>query len=299
MIEPLKILPDARPELPDAGVLSGGKRFITITDTHVRRPNLNPLNVSDTSFKAYFRSNSIIVYDMFMKDTADDKLRFTPSTTTTFTSIKFYKDTSKPLDNILIVIDGKEHPDIKSSTDINGMDPNDISSMNVLKGASAISKYGSKGKYGVIEIFTKKERDKFVAKAPTIKAANEATKTTDTTLSTKDYNNLTNWNYDDPEFRIWRQKAIAEIKTIARNEQKTVYIYKGRTYIFANDEATNFTEMDGINHPLMLNGNFVSNVDKMNSLVKRQDIKKIGFISKEDALRLYNIDDYITTVTSW
>ena len=138
-----------------------------------------------------------------------------------------------------------------------------------------------------------------MAKAPTIKAANEATKTTDTTLSTKDYNNLTNWNYDDPEFRIWRQKAIAEIKTIARNEQKTVYIYKGRTYIFANDEATNFTEMDGINHPLMLNGNFVSNVDKMNSLVKRQDIKKIGFISKEDALRLYNIDDYITTVTSW
>jgi len=155
LMKPLKIDSAARKELPNVGVTSSDKRS-TIKDTHVRKPNLNLLNVSDTSFKAYFSSNSIIVYDMFMKDTADEKLRFTPSTTTTFTSIKFYKDTSKPLDNILIVIDGKEHPDIKSSTDINEMDPNNISSIIVLKGRSAITKYGDKGKNGVIEITTKK-----------------------------------------------------------------------------------------------------------------------------------------------
>jgi beta-lactamase regulating signal transducer with metallopeptidase domain len=118
------------------------------------------------------------------------------------------------------------------------------------------------------------------------------------TSGAKDYNNAANWNYNDPSFRDWRQKAISEIKAIARNEEKAAYIYKGRTYIFANNEATNFTEMDGTNHPLMLNGKLVSTVDKMNSLVKRQDVKEVGFISKEDALRMYNIDDYIATVTT-
>ena len=51
----------------------------------------------------------------------------------------------------LIVIDGV----IKEGIDLSTIDPNDIKSMTVLKDATAIKKYGDKGKDGVIEIDTK------------------------------------------------------------------------------------------------------------------------------------------------
>ena len=53
----------------------------------------------------------------------------------------------------LVILDG-----IPSDKNLlNGIDPNTIESMNVLKGESAIKKYGNKGKEGVIEITTKKK----------------------------------------------------------------------------------------------------------------------------------------------
>lgn len=58
------------------------------------------------------------------------------------------KDTA---DKPMIVIDGVA----TSKKDISELSPNDIQSMNVLKGASAKSKYGTKGEHGVIEITTK------------------------------------------------------------------------------------------------------------------------------------------------
>ena len=51
----------------------------------------------------------------------------------------------------LVVIDGVITP----NKDMNELSPNDIQSMNVLKGASAKVKYGDKGEQGVIEITTK------------------------------------------------------------------------------------------------------------------------------------------------
>ncbi|MBZ4035027.1 TonB-dependent receptor plug domain-containing protein [Flavobacterium sp. 17A] len=53
----------------------------------------------------------------------------------------------------LLVVDGIEMP---SSFDMNSIKPDDIESMNVLKGSNAIGKYGDKGADGVIEIETKK-----------------------------------------------------------------------------------------------------------------------------------------------
>ena len=53
----------------------------------------------------------------------------------------------------LVILDG-----IPSDKNLlNDIDPNTIESMNVLKGESAIKKYGNKGKEGVIEITTKKK----------------------------------------------------------------------------------------------------------------------------------------------
>jgi TonB family protein len=54
-------------------------------------------------------------------------------------------------DSVLFVLDGKEG--VKMSE----IDPNTIESMQVLKGEQAITKYGEKGRYGVIEITSKKQ----------------------------------------------------------------------------------------------------------------------------------------------
>lgn len=58
-------------------------------------------------------------------------------------------DTTQPL----IVIDGV----ITEKAKMNDFSPNDIKSINVLKGASATSKYGAKGENGIIEITSKQK----------------------------------------------------------------------------------------------------------------------------------------------
>jgi TonB-dependent SusC/RagA subfamily outer membrane receptor len=63
------------------------------------------------------------------------------------------KNQAKPvrdLKDVLIILDGKE-----TSKTINEINPDEISSVNVLKGESAIQKYGEKGKNGVVEITLK------------------------------------------------------------------------------------------------------------------------------------------------
>jgi len=53
----------------------------------------------------------------------------------------------------LIIVDGTEMP---SSFDIEDIDPKDIKSVNIYKGADALTKYGERGEKGVIEIETRK-----------------------------------------------------------------------------------------------------------------------------------------------
>lgn len=55
----------------------------------------------------------------------------------------------------IYVIDGVE----KSSFDIDKLNSDDVESMNILKGEKAISKYGDKGKNGVVVITTKKNEN--------------------------------------------------------------------------------------------------------------------------------------------
>ncbi|MDT0686932.1 TonB-dependent receptor plug domain-containing protein [Autumnicola psychrophila] len=56
----------------------------------------------------------------------------------------------------LIVLDGKVMP---QSYDFNELEPSEIASINVLKGANATEKYGEKGKNGVVEIITKTNKE--------------------------------------------------------------------------------------------------------------------------------------------
>jgi len=77
--------------------------------------------------------------------------------------------------NPLIVKDGVVSPNTKMD-DIN---PNEIESVNVLKGELATAKYGDKGKNGVLEITTKKTGDVFtiVEEMPQFPGGTEALKT--------------------------------------------------------------------------------------------------------------------------
>jgi TonB family protein len=58
----------------------------------------------------------------------------------------------------LVIIDGTER-----DIDVNEIDPETVSSMSVLKDKDALSKYGEKGKNGVIEITTKNKEKLYVA----------------------------------------------------------------------------------------------------------------------------------------
>jgi TonB-linked SusC/RagA family outer membrane protein len=56
----------------------------------------------------------------------------------------------------LIVIDGVEQPEEQAYTELNGMDPNEISSISVLKDAASSAVYGIRGANGVIIVTTKR-----------------------------------------------------------------------------------------------------------------------------------------------
>lgn len=63
--------------------------------------------------------------------------------------------TNQSVINVLIVIDGNVQKQ-RGNTAVESLNPDKIKSMNVLKGESAIEKYGTEGAGGVIEITTKK-----------------------------------------------------------------------------------------------------------------------------------------------
>ena len=61
------------------------------------------------------------------------------------------KDSKDTANKPLMIIDGV----VSENKNMNDMSPNDIQSINVIKGPSAIEKYGKKGDKGVVEITTK------------------------------------------------------------------------------------------------------------------------------------------------
>ena len=76
-----------------------------------------------------------------------------PNENTTLIGNIELKPSSGPKDNPLIVIDGV----ISSDINLKDINPNNILSINVLKGEKATAKYAEKGANGVIEITTKKQ----------------------------------------------------------------------------------------------------------------------------------------------
>jgi len=133
----------------------------TVNNSHNKEPKTAISDKSKTKTESNVSTNS---------NTGTKTSSFTSSNTTTTinttddnsttkittdgkSTIVVSNSAKKSLNPLLYVIDGIE---MSSSFDINSIKPDDIQSMNVLKGINAIGKYGEKGANGVIEIETKK-----------------------------------------------------------------------------------------------------------------------------------------------
>lgn len=79
---------------------------------------------------------------------------FAQKTDSTKTPRITLRDSPSIVTEPLIVIDGNKQY-FRGTSAMNGIDPNNIESINVLKDASSITKYGTDGLAGVIEIKTK------------------------------------------------------------------------------------------------------------------------------------------------
>jgi bla regulator protein blaR1 len=128
----------------------------------------------------------------------------------------------------LIILDGKEIPN-KEINDL--VDPNNIKSINVLKGAAAIKLYGDKGKNGVVEIFSKSKTEKknsftnndinieeLIKMATTVKGNNPVTSFNDSSKT--------------PLF-VLNDKEVSknEISNLDRNKIETVFVLRGKAAI--------------------------------------------------------------------
>jgi beta-lactamase regulating signal transducer with metallopeptidase domain len=194
-------------------------------------------------------------------------------------------DTSHPL----LVINGKEQPGLKISQLDQKVSVNDIESINILKGNNAIQKYGPQGKDGVIEIITKQNQNE----------------SDEQTSKSKDYNEPSNWDKNNPEFLKWRQLAIKEVIDLARKEGKAAYFYKGRTYVFAHidpskpENVNTYFESDGLIKQFVLNGRIIHSIDEINSRYLRKDIREIHLVFPNKAMEKYNVDSSILEIETY
>jgi len=111
-------------------------------------------------------------------------------------------------------------------------------------------------------------------------------------------------NYGSPSLNDLRQKAISEVIAMAREEGKAAYIYKGRSYVFGkidnpDPHINTFTEQDGTNHTFLLNGELIRSIDEINKHFTRNDIKKLGLIFKDEALKRFNINEAIVSIETF
>jgi hypothetical protein len=121
-----------------SNVLIENVRLDTVPDLFYKGKKLKNLDVNPSQQKAF------ITYPNGKKDTVP------------LNSVELHLVPPPPppvslSNNVLKIVDGKEFKE-----DINLINPQSIESINIVKGQTAISKYGEKGKDGVIEIQLKK-----------------------------------------------------------------------------------------------------------------------------------------------
>ncbi len=123
-------------------------------------------------------------------------------------------------EDLLIIIDKKE----SNKEQLEKISPEDINSVNVLKEENAITKYGEKGKNGVIEVFTKKENPWKINNKVNVVTFYEAEKNPkEETLYIDELNNT-----NSKVLYIKNNKEITkeEFNKISTKDIKSVYVLK-------------------------------------------------------------------------
>ncbi len=164
-----------------------GKATIKIITKHLTKP----LKISDKEvYINGVKSNQKEVSDLDQNTIESVDVNTKGNTIGITTKTVTNGNDSKTTTNVVTISGQQEKPIVyingKLTTpdfDMNDIDPNKISSMNVLKGQKATEKYGSDGKNGVIEITTKTPTDKdgnekrVYRGHPTIKSTSEISTT--------------------------------------------------------------------------------------------------------------------------
>ena len=128
-----------------------GKKVITINGEEVNEEDLQDMDIEVKEDSQIFISKGAKndKNTVFIRSDSDDDhdIEIISKEGSGF----FFIDTNGDKE-LLFIVDGKE----SSSKKVKRLDPDDIESMNILKGEKAIKKYGKKGKAGVMVITTKK-----------------------------------------------------------------------------------------------------------------------------------------------
>jgi len=186
---------------------------------------------------------------------------------------------NKPSD-VLYVIDGVK----MSSEDMKGVDPNNIESINVLKDASAMVKYGREGKNGVIEVTTKKwakeNPDKVSKVAKELKSGNKV----DETLPVLYYKK----NDDRQEAKTITFEGKS--KTDGSQGKATMFTGRGVMHsvtseLIVGKDAVRLRGLSGKEKPLFIVDGQVQliDIDDLNA----SDIQSISILKDQNATALY------------
>jgi len=164
-----------------------GKTTIKIITKHLTKP----IKISDKEvYINGVKSNEKEVSDLDQSTIESVDVNTKGNTIGITTKTVTNSNDSKTTTNVVTISGQQEKPIVyingkltSPDFDMNDIDPNKISSMNVLKGQKATEKYGSDGKNGVIEITTKTPTDKdgnekrVYRGHPTIKSTSEISTT--------------------------------------------------------------------------------------------------------------------------
>ncbi len=113
----------------------------------------------------------------------------------------------------LFIVDGKKRPKKGTSGEtMEDIDPNDIATISVIKGAEALEKYGAEGANGVVEIITKANKKELKNREKELKARKKEMKIKQQKLTKK-----------EKELKV-KQKEVKEKEKVLKTKEKEAKI---------------------------------------------------------------------------
>ena len=162
----------------------------------------------------------------------------------------------------LIVIDGV----IKENAKINDTDPSNIQTINVLKDKSAVTKYGDKGKNGVIEITTLNASIDITSKVSVTKPALGTKVDVQKALLVVDGNKYPDLTYYEKEAKM-NQANIKTINVLKGQTAISVYGAEGKNGVIEITSATPTLKITSVNNADKATNLTTAGIEKANPLI--------------------------------